>query len=141
MLHSIPFLLFDGTCADAMTFYHECFGGDLTITRLGDSSMKGLLPPEKHNRVINAHLQSGGFELSATDWMAAPEYQPRHGDTFAIFIRGDDYGELKGVFEKLSVGASRDRFQELHKLPIGMYGQFFDKWGIQWIFVVETDQS
>ncbi len=30
MLHSTPFLLFDGDCAEAMTFYRECLGGELT---------------------------------------------------------------------------------------------------------------
>ena len=31
-----PYLNFDGTTADAMTFYHEVFGGDLNISRFGD---------------------------------------------------------------------------------------------------------
>ncbi|HMN24683.1 MAG TPA: hypothetical protein PKE38_09285 [Ignavibacteriaceae bacterium] len=33
-----------------MTFYHKCLGGELTLTRLGDSPM------------------SGDIEISATDW-------------------------------------------------------------------------
>jgi len=37
MLRSTPFLLFDGNCAEAMTFYHQCLGGKLTLTKLGDS--------------------------------------------------------------------------------------------------------
>jgi PhnB protein len=134
MLRSIPFLLFDGNCAEAMTFYHQCLGGELTITKLGDSPMKDMLPPEKHHRVINAHLKSGNTEISATDWMAAPEYEPKFGDTFAIFILGEGYDELKALFDKLAEGAKQDRFQELHQLPIGTYGQFFDKYGIHWIF-------
>ncbi len=139
MLRSVPFLLFDGNCAEAMNFYHECLGGELTVTKLGDSSMKNMLPPDKHDRIINAHLKSGDLEISATDWMAAPEYEPIHGDTFAIFVLGSGYDELKVIFDKLSRGAEADRFQELHDLPIGTYGQFFDKYGIQWIF--KGDQS
>lgn len=38
--------LFDGNCAEAMTFYHQCLGGELTLTKLGDSSMKNELPWE-----------------------------------------------------------------------------------------------
>jgi PhnB protein len=134
MLRANPFLLFDGNCAEAMTFYHQCLGGDLRITKLGDSPMKEMLPPEKHDRVINANLKSGDIEISATDWMAAPQYEPKHGDTFAIFIIGGSYDELKVVFDKLAAGAEKDRFQELHDMPIGTYGQLFDKYGIQWIF-------
>ncbi len=53
-LRCTPFLLFDGTCAEAMTFYSECFGGDLAITKLGDSPMKDQLPPEKHDRILTS---------------------------------------------------------------------------------------
>jgi uncharacterized glyoxalase superfamily protein PhnB len=35
MLRCTPFLLFDGNCAEAMRFYHECIGGNLVLTRLG----------------------------------------------------------------------------------------------------------
>ena len=81
-----PFLLFDGNCAEAMTFYHRCLGGELTLTKLGDSSMRDQLPSEKHNRIINAYLRSGDFEISATDWMASPVFDPLQGNTYAIFV-------------------------------------------------------
>jgi PhnB protein len=134
MLKCLPFLLFDGNCAEAMTFYHKCLGGELALTKLGDSPMKDMLPPEKHERILNAHLKSGAIEISATDWMASPEYEPKQGDTFAIFVLGEGYDELNAVFDKLSEGAKKDRFQELHQLPIGTYGQFFDRFGVHWIF-------
>ena len=134
MLRSIPFLLFDGNCAEAMTFYHQCIGGELTLTKLADTPMKNMFPPEKHNRLINATLKSGAIEISATDWMASPMYEPKQGDTTAIFILGGSYDELKVVFDKLSKGANTARFQYLHDLPFGTYGQFYDKYGVHWIF-------
>jgi PhnB protein len=135
MLRCTPFLLFDGNCAEAMTFYHSCLGGELTITKLGDSPMKDQLPPEKHDRIINAHLTSGDIDISATDWMASPAFEPLPGNTFAIFVVGEGYDELKAVFDRLAEGADQQRFQELHDLPIGTYGQFYDKYGVQWIFL------
>ena len=141
MLRCTPFLLFDGNCAEAMTFYHKCIGGELTLTKLGDSPMKDQLPPEKHNRIINAHLKSGDIDISATDWMASPAFEPLQGNMFAIFVVGEGYDELKAVFDKLAEGAEQERFQELHALPIGTYGQFYDKYGVQWIFLVRGEQS
>ncbi len=138
MLRCTPFLLFDGNCAEAMTFYHQCLGGELTLTKLGDTPMKDQFPSEKHERIINAHLKSGAIELAATDWMAAPDYEPHYGDIFAIFVIGEGYEELKAVFDKLSAGAQTDRFQELHNMPFGVYGQFFDKYGCHWIFKGDT---
>lgn len=134
MLHTTPFLLFDGNCADAMTFYHECLGGELTLTKLGDTPMKDMFPSEKHERIINAHLKSGDIEISATDWMASPDFDPVQGNTYAIFVIGGTYNELKEVFDKLKGGGGTKRLQELRDMPFGTYGQMYDRYGVQWIF-------
>jgi len=134
MLRCIPFLLFDGNCAEAMTFYHQCLGGELTLTKLEDTPMKAQFPKGKHNRIINAHLTSGNIEISATDWLASPEFDPIQGNTYAIFVIDGTYEELQTVFDKLKDGDHNERLQELHEMPFGVYGQFYDKYGVQWIF-------
>jgi PhnB protein len=134
MIKMTPFLLFDGNCAEAMAFYHKCLGGELTLTKLGDTPMKAQFPQEKHSRIINAYLKSGAIEISATDWMASPAFEPKQGNMSAIFVIGGAYDELKEVFDKLAEGAEKERLQELHDLPFGTYGQFYDRYGFQWIF-------
>lgn len=134
MLRTTPFLLFDGNCAEAMTFYHECLGGNVTLTKLKDTSMKAMFPKEKWDRIINAHLTHDNIDISATDWMASPDFDPVQGNTSAIFLVGHTKEELKEVFDKLSVGCDKKRFQPLHEMPFGIYGQFYDKFGVQWIF-------
>ncbi len=134
MLYCTPFLLFDGNCAEAMTFYHQCFGGELTLTKLGDSPMKDMLPPEKHARIINAHLTSGDIEISATDWMASPEFDPIQCNTCAIFIIGKTNDELKQFLTNLKMETITKGYRNYMNLPFGIYGQFYDKYGIQWIF-------
>lgn len=134
LIRCVPFLLFDGNCAEAMTFYHTCLGGNLILTKLSDTPMRDQFPLEKHSRLINAQLKSGDIEISAADWMASPSFNPKQGNTYAIFVIGHQYNELKNVFDKLAIGADNERFQELHELPFGMYGQFYDKYGVQWIF-------
>jgi PhnB protein len=134
MIKMTPFLLFDGNCAEAMTFYQKCLGGELVLTKLGDTPMKAQFPQEKHNRIINSYLKSGAIEISATDWMASPALEPKQGNMTAIFVIGVTYDELKEVFDKLAEGAEKERFQELHEMPFGIYGQFYDRYGFQWIF-------
>src|SRR6476660_6945934 len=134
MLRCTPFLLFDGNCAEAMTFYHSCLGGQLALTKLGDTPMKAQFPPATHGRIINAQLKSDGIEISATDWMAAPAFEPKLGNMSAIFVTASTYAELRPVFDKLANGAERERFQDLHEMPFGIYGQFYDRYGVQWIF-------
>src|SRR6201986_1882467 len=101
MLRCTPFLLFDGNCAEAMTFYHECLGGELALMKLGDTPMKDMFPTEKHERIINAYRKGGVIEISATDWMASPEFDPVQGNTYAIFVIGNTYEDLKPIFDKL----------------------------------------
>ncbi|MFI5240616.1 MAG: VOC family protein [Candidatus Saccharimonadia bacterium] len=134
MLKVSPFLLFDGNCAEAMTFYHECLGGELSLSKLADTPMKDMFSPEKHERLINAYLKSGNIEISATDWMASPDFEPVQGNTSAIFVLGASFADLKPVFDKLKDGENNTRLQELHEMPFGIYGQFYDKFGVQWIF-------
>src|SRR5437879_4902080 len=54
-----PFLLFDGNCAEAMTFYHSSLGGALTLTLVADTPMKVQAPLEHLQKVAFAHLQAG----------------------------------------------------------------------------------
>lgn len=124
MLRCTPFLLFDGNCAAAMSFYHACVGGSLVPTKLGDTPMKAHFPPEKHERIINAQVKSGPVGISATDWMAAPAIEPKLGNMSAIFVIGTDVDELKAVFDKLAIGADKQHFQELHQIHLPRTGSF-----------------
>ena len=69
-----------------------------------------------------------------------PVYMPKYGDICAIFVLGEGYDELKALFDKLRAGAQTDRFQDLHDMPFGAYGQFFDTYGYQWIFTGERTE-
>jgi len=135
-MYCTPFLLFDGNCAEAMTFYQNCFGGDLTLTRTRDTPMKDQFGPEKQDKIINARLKSGMIEFSATDWHA-DSIAPQHGNTFSIYLTGATYNDLKGVFDALCEGADRDErtFMTLREMPFGTYGQLTDKYRVSWVFV------
>jgi len=133
MMRLIPFLLFDGNCAEAMAFYQFCLGGDLTITKMGDTPMKGQMPPELHHKVAHAHLKSGIIEFSATDWMHA-ERTPKQGNTVGMYLNGGQYKELRAIFDRLAAGADSDLLDDLRDLPFGTYGHLADKYGVHWFF-------
>ena len=133
MLNLTPFLLFDGNCADAMTFYHSCLGGELTVTLLSDTPMKEDIPPEHHQKVVYAYLKSGDIEFSATDWMHATR-KPSQGNTVAMYLTSGTFSDLKEIFDKLSVGADLDLLDDLHDMPFGTYGHLADRFGVHWFF-------
>ena len=129
----MPFLLFDGNCAEAMTFYQGCLGGELAITKVGDTPMKSQMPAAQHHKVAFANLKSGLIEFSATDWMHATR-TPKQGNTVALYISGGKYNELRTIFDKLAVGASKELLDDLRDLPFGSYGHLADKYGVHWFF-------
>ncbi len=69
--------------------------------------------------------------------MASPAFEPVLGNNYAIFVTTQDEDELKTTFNKLAEGAERVpiRFQAPHELPIGTYGQVYDRYDVHWIFL------
>ena len=133
MLNLTPFLLFDGDCAPAMEFYRSCLGGELTLTRVGETPMKAGIPADRHDRVIHAHLRSGAIEFTATDWLH-PTRSPRSGNTVCLYLNGGTYAELRGIFDQLAAGGDESLRDDLQDLPFGTYGHLADKFGIHWFF-------
>ena len=133
MIRLTPFLLFEGNCAEAMAFYRTCLGGELTITKVGDTPMKAQVPAEQHGKVAVAHLRGGAVEFTATDWMH-PTRTPRQGNTVCMYVTGGGYAELRAVFDKLAVGADRTLLDDLRDMPFGSYGHLADKYGVHWFF-------
>jgi PhnB protein len=140
MLNLTPFLLFDGNCAEAMEFYQTCLGGDLMITKMGDTPMRNQMPAELHSKVAHAHLKSGVIEFSATDWMHATR-RPKQGNTVALYLNGGKYVELRAIFDCLAVGADPELLDDLRELPFGSYGHLADKYGVHWFFQGEKQEA
>ena len=132
MMNLTPFLLFDGNCAEAMAFYQSCFGGELTILRLGDTPMGAEASPELQQRVTYACLKSDTVELSATDWLH-PTRHPRQGNTVAVYVQAGS-AELRAVFDSLAAGAEPDLLDDLKEMPFGTYGHLADRYGVHWFF-------
>lgn len=130
------YLLLDGNCKPAMEFYKSVFGGQLTLTKVGESAMKDIMPAAMHDKVINARLISEAVDISASDWLR-PNQKPIQGNMVCLYLSGGTFNELKILFDKLSAGGNvTDPLkQEFH----GTYGALNDKFGIRWMF--QTNQK
>ncbi len=86
-----PYLNFNGNAREAMTFYQEVLGGDLTISTFGEYGTEG----EGSDGVMHAQLETpDGFTLMASD--TAPgmgEVTP--GSNFSVSLSGDDDGAAR----------------------------------------------
>jgi PhnB protein len=126
-----PYLLFDGTCHDAMEFYKAVFGGELTSTKVKDSPAKDHMPAFQQEKIINARLRSGAIEISASDWLMLHRTRVP-GNTVCLYLSGGTFEELKTLFDKLSDGA--DVTDPLKEMFFGAYGALNDKFGVRWMF-------
>ena len=126
-----PYLLFDGSCKQAMEFYKSCFGGELTEIPVKDSPAKDFMPAFQHEKILNARLKSGNVDLSASDWLR-PDRTPVRGNTACLFLSGGTTQELKSLFGKLSEGG--EVTDPLSQQFFGMYGALNDQFGVRWMF-------
>jgi len=125
------YLLLNGTCNEAMKFYKSCFGGELSMTIVGESPMKDFFPGSMQKKVLNAKLVSGNINISASDWLR-PAETPVQGNTVCLYLSGGKYSEIKKLFDKLSSDATIT--DPLKEEAFGVYGALNDKFGIRWMF-------
>lgn len=120
-----------------MEFYREVFGGELEVGTVADFGS-----PESPNadNVMHAQLDTqAGYTLMGWDFPddrpGHPPYQP--GNNVAVFVGGDD--ELRGYFEKLSVGGTVTLPLE-EQVWGDEAGSLVDKFGISWMFNITAQQ-
>ncbi len=133
-----PYLIFDGTCREAMEFYHSVFGGELHMTKVSQSPAKDQMPAFQQNKIVNARLKSSSIEISASDWLM-PDRTPARGNTICLFLSGGKFPELRSFFDKLSDGANVT--DPLKEVFFGYYGALNDKYGNRWMFQANREQA
>lgn len=123
-----PYISFNGTARQAMEFYRDVFGGDLTVNTFGEY---GMTDPAMAGNVMHAMLETDqGFTLMASDLGPGMEYHP--GDNITVSLSGDDGDDLRGYWEKLSAGGTVS--MPLEKQVWGdEFGQCQDKFGTSWL--------
>ena len=127
-----PYLLFDGTCHEAMEFYKSVFGGELMATKVKDSPAKDHMAAFQQDRVLNARLRSGAVEISASDWLMSG-VTPVRGNTVCLCLSEGTFEELKILFTKLAENA--EVTNPLKEEFFGVYGALNDRFGVRWMFV------
>ena len=97
-----PYISFDGNARSAMEFYESVFGGTLTLNTFGELGAGEGPDPDK---IMHGMLESPrGFTLMGADTPPGMQYAP--GNNIAISLSGDDAGELRGYWDKLSAGGT-----------------------------------
>jgi PhnB protein len=81
-----PYVSFPGTAREAMEFYRDVFGGNLTLNTFGELGGPDNPDPDK---IMHGQLETDrGFTLMGADNPPGMEYQPGHN--MVVSLSGDD---------------------------------------------------
>lgn len=131
-----PYLTFNGTCRQAMTFYKDILGGDLELMDFASSPMD--VPDEAKNYIMHAILTSNGVTLMASDTM--PNQAVTNGNSVSLSINCQSTDEINHLFNSLSDGGQitmplEDTFWGAR------FGMLTDKFGTCWMFNYDYPQA
>lgn len=135
MLSINPYLNFDGTTREAMTFYHQVLGGAIRIQTFAEVGQGHGAGGE---RIMHAHLESGPVIIMASDTM--PGMTLVAGNNFYININCETVEEIDRLFGALGAGGKVQ--MELQDTFWGArFGMLSDKFGINWMFNCELQKK
>ncbi len=130
MTGAVPYLFLPGTARQALTFYRDVFGGDLTLNTLADFGRDdGPADAVAHGEL------SGPVSLFASD--ATGGDRTFHATGLAFSLLGSaPPATLRAWFDGLTVGAT-----ELDPLAVRPWGatdgQVVDRFGVRWLIGYE----
>lgn len=140
-----PYIMFNGNCEEAINFYKDALGGEITMLMRykdmppqegGGEPPEGCAPltpeveKELANKVMHASLQVGDQVLMASD--SHPMYGYKGIEGAHISLGFDDTREAEKVFAALSKGATI-------QMPLAetfwaeRFGMLTDKFGLPWM--------
>lgn len=131
-----PYINFQGRTREALEFYHEALGGEITLTAADPAGPPKIAGP--NDPIMHGVVASDGLLIMGSD--GHPDYPPTVGDNIAIALSGNDYDRLARVFDALSAGGTVK--QALKAEAWGdAFGYFVDKFGINWMVNIHTAEN
>jgi PhnB protein len=122
----IPYLVFPGTCREAMAFYSSIFNGEITVMQtFGESPIE--VSDEQSNRIFNSELKSDLLVIKASDNL--PAYETKTGNHISLYLTFANQADQENAFQKLA-----DKGKVLFPINNG-FGMLSDRYGVQWMLV------
>ena len=131
------YLHFNGNCREAMTFYQECLGGELTMQTVAETPTASQMPPEAQQQIMHANLTRGGLTLMASDMMREA---PLHGNTISLMLYCSSEEEIDRCFASLSAGGTVN-FPLTQQFWGAVYGELTDQFGLNWMLNFDKPQA
>ena len=131
-LQPIPYLSFDGNCAEAMRFYEETLDGTIKVMMSGSQvPIQDEMCAAFGDRILNSQLElPGGAMLYAGD---CPTHMPYEGiKGVSLTLNFDTVDEGEEIFNKLATGGQIFMPYE-PTFWAEKFGMVTDKFGVTWV--------
>ena len=123
-----PYLMFNGKCRDAMTFYQQVLGGTLDLMTYGQANPAAST--EDKDKVIHARLEGGSTVIMASD--SGKGIPVTNGDDVWLSLQCGPASEVDALYGKLAAGGASP--QPPHDAFWGTrFGMLVDRFGVQWM--------
>jgi len=125
-----PYLNFNGQCREALTFYQQCFEGELALQKISESPMAARMPSEKGAHILHGALTKDGTVLLMGSDMIGDNLQS--GNSIGLCLNCTSDQEINTLFNRLSAGGQVK--MPLHQSFWGAtYAEIKDKFGMSWM--------
>ncbi|CAI8705575.1 PhnB protein [Pseudomonas sp. IT-P253] len=133
-----PYLIFNGDCKTAFTFYAQSLPGQIEVMMtFGESPAREHVPADLHNLIIHTRLLVGDQAIMGSD--TTPDRPTDEMSGCSISLNVDSIAEAERVFAALSEDGSV-------KMPLeatfwaARFGMLVDRFGVSWMVNCEKDQ-
>jgi PhnB protein len=128
-----PYLFFDGRCEEAIEFYKQRLGAEVTMLMRFKENPEppppGTMPPGSEDKVMHANLRFGDTQVMASDGRCSgqPSFQG-----FALSIPAASVAEAERLFSALAEGGQV-------QMPLATtfwsprFGMVTDRFGVPWM--------
>ena len=131
----IPYLNFDGNCAEAMTFYAKLFNAtELQILRYSDAPASEGLPPS--DAVMYSHIMLGEACLMGSDHPPGSDPEPMTSVSVNHPVATPQEGQA--IFDQLAEGGTILMPYEKTFFS-SAFGMVRDRFGTSWMIGVLTE--
>jgi len=124
------YLRFNGNCEEAMSFYNDCLGGELTMQKVGESPMSNNMPQQMQDKIMHATLKTDGFIIMASD--LCDESGLVKGNNVSLMLDCYSEEQIRNTYDRLSEGGNKSHPLE-QTFWNALFGDLTDKFGINWL--------
>ena len=123
-----PYLIFPGTCREALAFYQASLGGEIVeMQTYADAPID--FPEDSHDRIFNSVFQADEMQIMASDCL--PGQHLPAGANVSLFVTFSNDEEQQRVF-----GALAENGKTLMPLANG-FGMVEDRFEMRWMLAMQ----